>query len=609
MATSDGPPDAIQITCSLPFPLYIKGSYDVRIGDSFVNVDIKHVKQETFDPRLGIDKGDFDLKIDRIGIAGYTSLEINADWPCFQKLVTRTRNGGPVDFALIVVNKVIDSHRHATSTPWIRRVIPEELFQFHYLKKRQNQHIEGQLHRIFPGGGVTLPRIIDRGNKDFVRRLASDTPPDVWDTLWLDSEDAIATGDTRSAIIFGHSAIETLANATVLAWAREQGLSVERAATEWGRNKSEKGSLKANLSIDELVEFLNDTRKVEIALLNVCEAEQSWGFDYFARFERLAADRNKALHAGLAVREQDARDHVEAVRAIHEALATESNLDRIRKHREPGSAIGPLAEKLGKKPNPELRRILSHFEATGAVITLSSIRRYPIRSHGDVGPVALIRNENRYDIYLRSKKSRIDGEAEKELTRLLIKLSLLQAGWPCATVNERDSSGQLSLVPVNWEGYRIIAECVTDAILGFVEIDKRLTESGFNIQEGLNSNISVLEANVTSCHYVPPKLGEVSYYLLLVQVSLIELLEIERDWHLPSAIESKAKRLAQTLRSVTERGPEFGWDHPRIAAILMLVMLSNLGMFDTIGVSEGPIRKTRTSFTDEELRILKDIQQ
>lgn len=609
MTDIDAQPVSIQISCSLPFPLYICGSYEVGLADTSLNVTVKHVKQETYDPRLGIAEGDFHLKTDRTGIAGYASLEINASWESFERICLSSRIASPRDFAQLVVNKVIDSYRHATRTPWIRRVNSEELFQLNCLTEYPSGQSVGQLDKVYPGGGVMLPRVIQKGNEDFVQRLASDNPMDIWDTLWLDSEDAIATGDTRSAIIFGHSAIETLANATVLAWAREKSLSVERAATEWGRNKSEKGSLEANLSIDELVEFLNDTRKVEIALFSVCKVEQSWGFDYFARFERLAADRNKALHAGMVVREQDARDHIEVVRAIHGVLATESNLDRIRRHREPGSAIGPLTEKLGKKPNPELSRILSHLKATGTVITLSSIRRYPIRSHGDVGPVALVRNRNRYDIYLRTKKSRIDSDAEKELTRLLIKLSLLQAGWPCASVNERDSSGRLSLVPVNWEGYRMISECVTDAILGFVEINERLTESGFNIQEEFNTNISVLKARITSFDFVPPKLGEVNYYLLLVQVSLIEILGIERDWDLPSSLESKAKKLAHELRRVTVRGPELGWDCSRIAATLMRVMISNFGMNGTLGVIEGPDRTIRTGLSDEELRILRDPQQ
>ncbi len=608
MADYDTQPVSIQISCNLPFPLYIDGSYEVRLGDTSVNVVIDHVRQETFDQRLGIDSGEFDLKIDRIGVAGYATLQIVADWASFETLLVTTRSANPRDIALLVANKVIESYRHATRTPWIRRLKPEELFQVNYLEEDSEGHPVGQIDKVLPGCGVTLPRRIQRGNKDFIRRLASNVPVEVWNSLWLDSEDALASGDVRSAIISGHSAIETLANATVLAWARDQGLSVDQAACRWGRNNSEKGSLRANLSIDELVSFLNDTRKVEIALLDVCEADQSWGFDICSRFERLAADRNRTLHAGVNVKESYALDHVTAIRAIRQHFLMEENVKRIQSLSRPASAAKTLTERLGREVNPELSRLLHHLEATGTVITVWSMRRYPISLHKNESTVALVWDENRLDVYLRSKQAKVDDDAEKELTRMLIKHSLFQEGWPCAAVKERDDSGQLALF-LNWEGYKIIARAVTEAVLGLIEINGVLKELGFNVQEELEARNSCLKKQVASAEFIVPKLGDVNYNLILVQVSLLNLSGIDRDWCLPSDLEMKAEAITQELQRLIERCRDLHWEHSRVAATLLLALLSQLGMLNTIGVSDGPRREIRTRLTNEELKILKDSER
>ena len=197
MADTNVQPVSIQISCSLPFPLYIDGSYEVCLEDTSVNVVIDHVKQEKFDQRLGIDSGEFDLKIDRTGVVGYATLQIVADWASFETLMVKTRSSSPREIALLVANKVIESYRHATSTPWIRRLRPEELFQVNYLEKYPKGSSVGQLDKVFPGNGITLPRIIQGGNEDFIQRLASNVPVEVWDSLWLDSEDALASGDAQ----------------------------------------------------------------------------------------------------------------------------------------------------------------------------------------------------------------------------------------------------------------------------------------------------------------------------------------------------------------------------------------------------------------------------
>ena len=110
-------------------------------------------------------------------------------------------------------------------------------------------------------------------------------PLPLWDNLWLDCEDAFQRGDYASVVIWGHSAIETLSLATILSWLHEQSFDVDRAAELVARNRSHIGQLKQCLSLEEIVEVLNDTHKVEIALLRVMNADPSWGFDFCSRFE------------------------------------------------------------------------------------------------------------------------------------------------------------------------------------------------------------------------------------------------------------------------------------------------------------------------------------
>lgn len=609
MDNTDAHPVSVQASFSLPFPLYIKGSYEVRLGDVSVNVVIEHIRQETIDPRLGIAEGSFDLETDRTGLAGYARLLITADWASFERLCAKTGNVGPRDFAQFVANKVIDSHRHATRTPWIRRVKQDELFQLDYCITLSNNLVQKETDILSLPSGITLPRSITEGNKEFVQRLVSDTPVAMWDTLWLDSEDAMARGDFRSAVISGHSAIETLANATVLAWARGKDLSVQQAALELGRNNDEKRSLRNSLSVDELVEFLNDTRKVEIALLDVCGADQSWGFDYYSRFERLAADRNKALHAGLVVEERYARDHIEVVRAIRQQLIAATNIERIRNLHSTVSVVNTLTELLERELNPELSRLVRQIEEKGTAITLWSMRRYPMSFNRADNKAALVWNESRLDIYLRRTKAKIDEDAEKELTRMLLKHSLFQEGWPYAVVIERDTSGGLTLIPFNWEAFRIIAGCVTDAILGSTEIDRRLREAGFNTQKEIEIGSTNLQAQVTAPGFKVPEWRDIDYYRLPICVSLMELLGIERDWHLPPTLETKASGITQKLQGLIRRCRILRWEPSRTAATLMLAILSELGLSDNIGVWEEPNRNIRTRFTDEELGVLKDLEQ
>ena len=608
MADTNAQPVSIQISCNLPFPLYTCGSYEVGLADSSVNVTVKHVKQETFDRRLGIAEGDFDLKTDRTGIAGYASLEINASWESFEKIRLKTRTASPRDFAQLVVNKVIDSYRHATRTPWIRRVNADELFQLNCLTEFSSGQSVRQLDKVFPGGGVVLPRAIQKGSEEFVRRLASDNPVDIWDTLWLDCEDAIATGDTRSAVIFGHSAIETFANATVLAWAREQGLTVRQTASRFGRTKNEKRRLRESLSIDELVEFLNDTRKVDIAL-PICGADKSWGFDLCSRFEYLAADRNKTLHAGVIVSEGIARDHMEAVRALHRCLSRDRNLERIRDNQTPASAIRTLTELLGKQPNTELGPLLAGIEAAGTSIAFWSMKHHPLGLRKDDSKAALVFNENRLDIYLQSSKGKVDDGVERELTRVLLKRHLIYSGWPCAVVNERDSSGRLTLPLLNWEAYRMIADYVTSTTIELLEINGRLSDIGFSSQEVLEIGNASLRAHVSSPDFTEPTHGEIEYYRLLICVSQLELSGVERDWCLPKVLETKANVMVKKLRRLIESCKDLGWEPSRTASTLIFVLLNDLGLFDTLGVRSGSERTVRTTATKEEVRILSELDK
>ena len=362
------------------------------------------------------------------------------------------------------------------------------------------------------------------------------------------------------------------------------------------------------MSIDELVAFLNDTRKVEIALQDVCGADQSWGFDLCARFEYLAADRNKALHAGAVVKERYARDHMVAVRAIRQYLLRNKNIERIRNNQEPVSAIKTLSELLGKDPNAELSRLLGLIETSGTSITLWSMRHHPLGVHKKDSEAALVFNENRLDIYLRSNKAKIDEDAEKELIRMIVKHDLMQAGWPCAAVNERNESGKLDLLPLNWEAYRMIAGFVTDTILGLVEVDRRLREAGFNVRKEVEIGIKELTNHISLPDFKAPERGELEFYRLAICMTVLQLSGIEGEWHLTPTLDSRVNSITHKVQGLTRRCRELRWEPSRTAATLMLVMLSELGLFDTVGVSEGPKREIRTKFTDLELRILKDLE-
>ncbi len=608
IGSGDIKPIRVEIKCAIPFAIYAEGEYRVNLSAGTVPVSIRRVRQDPIDSRIGIESGDFDITEDRSGLVSYSEFFLSLDYPTFEELQRQV--GGHTNIEILrgiartVINHILDAYREATKTPWIRRFADSDL----YMLEGQATYANGEVQVIAslgPPRSITPPLkgLSEETHQRFLENLDSEEAPPVWDTLWLDSEDALSRGDYRSVVISGHSALETLSHATILAWLREQSLQIDEAVAKLARNKNERGRLGHALSLEELTELLNDTRKVEIALFDVLSADPSWGFDLYMRFGRLAAARNSVLHSGADVGPKDAKGHLDLVRAIRELLTNQPNLERIRRSRaQPAGQV--LAFHLQRNPHPSLAELLSELEADGFQVTIWSMQRFPEALYRKEARVAIITKESRIRIYLPKKNQLNVTDCELQLTRVLLKHKMVkEEGWPIADVSDQSAAGNLSLGAINWEGYRWIAEAITDAVLG-VEIERRLREIGMDTRSRTKQQIIKLESCIGRTDFEKPQWGELDYFLLPIKALTVQLVWPEGSTKLIRLLQSRTPEQAGVFARIFAAVSKSGWGTPEEAATAMLAVKSGLGVLDTIGVREAPKRVLRTRLNTDELQRL-----
>lgn len=602
---NDPSPVGVVIRCSLLFALFAEGEYQVKLPAGNASVSLKRVKQENFDPRLGIEAGNFDARGDRFGFVSYSKVSIRLDWLTFKRIQRYVggRSEGEVfrRVAQSVINHVIDAYRKVTQEPWVRRVTEWELFELESEVTRSDGVVECSKTMGAPGYGITLPceGLSQESLQEFSQALERPVPLPLWDNLWLDCEDAFQRGDYASVVIWGHSAIETLSHATVLSWLREQNVDVDKAAELVARNSSHAGKLKQCLSLEEIVENLNDTHKVEIALLKVMNADPSWGFDFCSRFERLAALRNEVLHLGASISPKEARDHLEIIRTIRAQLVHKANAERIQKY-EALLARQALSSLLGKEINPKLAELLGEIESHGKDITIYSIARYPIWLHKQSSLVVIMDGKSSMRIYLPKKSQLTKTAWEIELTSLLFRRRMItQEGWPEADVADRNANGNLSLGPFNWEGYRVVAVNITETILN-IQINERLIKSGFNTKLRINKQLNELEKYIEGADFKAPKWGELDYYRLPLKALKFHVIAPDESVKLLQLLHDRAPDQSQKEVRMFEVVSKIGWNTPQSSATAMLVIKNELGLLDAMGVREPSKGALRTRLTDDE---------
>jgi len=607
--TIDPIPIGVVIRFSLLFALFAEGEYPVKLPAGNVSVSLERVKQKNFDPRLGIEAGDFDARGDRFGFVSYSRVSIKLDWLTFKR-IQRYAGGRSEDevfrkVAQSIINHVVDAYRKVTQEPWVRRVTEQELFELESEVTRSDGVVECSKTMGAPGYGITLPceGLSKESLQEFSQALERPGPLPLWDNLWLDCEDALQRGDYDSVVIWGHSAIETFSHATILSWLGEQNVDVDKAAEFVARNNSHTGKLKQCLSLEEIVENLNDTHKVEIALLKVMNADPSWGFDFCSRFERLAALRNEVLHMGASISPKEARDHLEIIRTIRAQLVNKANTERIQKYKAL-PARQALSSLIGKEINPKLAELLGETESHGKDITVYSIARYPIWLHKQSSLVAIIDGKSSMRIYLPKKSQLTNTAWEIELTSLLFRRRMItQEGWPEADVADRDANGNLSLGPFNWEGYRVVAVNITETILD-IEINERLIKSGFNTKLRINRQLSELEKYIQGADFKAPKWGELDYYRLPLKALKYYIIAPDESANLLQLLHDRAPEQSQKEIRMFEIISKVGWDTPQLSATAMLLIKNELGLLDAMGVRELPKGALRTRLTDDERRRL-----
>lgn len=608
--SADISPIRVEIRCSLPFALFTEGEYQVNLPAGNASISLKRIKQEQFDPRLGIEAGNFDARGDRFGFVSYSKVSIKLDWLAFKR-IQRYVGGRSEDevfrrVAQSVINHVIDAYRKVTQEPWVRRITEWELFEMESEITRSDGVVECSKTMGAPGYGITLPieGLSQESLREFSQALERPVPLPLWDNLWLDCEDAFQRGDYALVVTWGHSAIETLSHTTVLSWLYEQNVSVDKAAELVARNSSHAGKLKKCLSLEEIVENLNDTHKVEIALLKVINADPSWGFDFCSRFERLAALRNEVLHLGAPVTPKEAKDHLEIIRTIRAQLVHKSNIERIQRYKAL-SAKEALSSLLGKEPNSKLVELLNEIESYGKNITVYSMARYPIWLHKQSSLVAIIDGKSSLRIYLPNRSQLTRTAWEIELTGLLFRRRMIiLEGWPEADIADRDADGNLSLGPFNWEGYRVVAVNITETILD-IEINERLIRSGFNTKSRINSQLHELENYIEGADFEAPQWGELDYYRLPLKAFRFHIVAPKEAKKLLQLLHDRAPEQSQKEIRIFDAVSKVGWNAPQSSATAMLVIKNELGLLDSIGVREEPKRILRTRLTDDERRNLR----
>lgn len=568
-----------------------------------VQASLKSVRQERFDPRLGVESGTFDLSIDRIGLVKYSTVAIRLDWPVFQNIASKLSGGTDSEVvrnvALSVVNRVIDVYRHAAKIPWVRRIVPQELFQL----RAEVYHDDGTTSSlsdiVFVPGGITLPitGLVSRAEQEFVQHLRSGFVPPIWDEFWLDAEDAAQRGDIRSAVVWGHTALEVLAHAAVLAWLRESFQDVHQAAMCLGHN-SEIGRLRGNLSLEELATFLDDVRKVEIALSNIIGFSEQDRLNMISQYENMAAERNAILHRGRNADLFESEEHLKTLRGIRAALATAEILEKIRTSK-PQDCVIALKSLSNDGLNQGLAELITTIQDTGLEVTLWTNSHYPLKRdrHGDL--IAFFEDAKALQIYLPKRDRLAKTRWQADLARFLFRRQLVrQENWPRAVVN-RLVIGPKSAIATNLEAYKYVADRITNFALDR-EINRRLLDVGLDINPGIKDKITELDAMMNEVGFTEPAWGEPNYYLLT-----IDLLALALDFDLLSLplvalAEQKVPNISRTVNNVKEGISKLSSGSPSDAATTILLLKNALLLLDAVGVQEPNQSGIRTRLNDDE---------
>jgi len=605
-------PTHVQITCALPFALYAEGQYEINLPPHTVGVSLRRVRQQHIDPRVGIESGEFDLSEDRSGFVSYTQLTLILDWPTFEHLSGQV--GLPPDekrlrqVATSLTNYVLEAYRHATNTPWIRRVPGTQLYNLEAYVTHADGEVEGILSLGPPPGQRITPslKLSQDTEQKFRQNISSRNPSPIWDTLWLDAEDALTRGDHRSAVICAHSTLETLAHATILAWLREKAPDLDNAISVIARQKEEQRLFTNQvLSLEELTEFLNDTRKVEIALFDVLGCDPSWGFDLKVRFERLAAARNQVLHSGAGITQDNTHRYLNFSRALRHLLTSKQNLDRIKRFKvhPPEAALTFL---LGRPPHTLLTQLLNDLQSDGFQLTICSMRGFPWPTHRAPTTVSTLAQWPTFRIYLPKRKQLKQIDWELHLINVLLKASIVdKEGWPYADILDPDTKASLSLDIINWEAYRAVAKAITGAILA-VELHRRLqgTDLDSRRQALMTRQIKQLQRDIRSTDFKATAPKSLAHLTLPITVLGLRHTNPQGSTSMFALLKSQAPEQAAILTKILDALGKSGYTTPQEAATAMLVVKNAFGLLDMIGVRETPKRHFRTKYTSDELRRL-----
>jgi hypothetical protein len=603
-------PTHVQIKCALPFALCAEGDYEINLDPHVVAASLHCVKQQCIDSRVGIESGDFDLDEDRCGFVSYTRLTFTLDWLAFTQLSGQAK--APPDeknlrhLATSLTNHVLEAYRHATNTPWIRRITATQLYNLEAYVTYTNGEVQG-IASIGPPPGhqITCPRkLLQDTEREFRQNVNFPNPPPVWDTLWLDAEDALTRGDYRSAVISAHSAIETLAHATILAWLREQSPDLDNAISIVAGRPNDQNRFKNQLSFEELTEFLNDTRKVEIALYNVFQFDPASGFDLNARFERLAAARNRVLHSGQVITQDAADRYLNLTRLLRQLFTSKDNLDRIHKSKADPAAV--LTFLLDRPPHPRLTELLSDLQSESFEPTIYSMHALPWPTHRATTTVSTLAQWPTFRIYLPKRNQLKQKDWELQLINVLLKANIVhKEGWPYADIVDPDTGASLSLDVINWEAYRAVAKDITDVVLA-VELHRRLqgTDLDSRRQALMKRQIGQLQRDIRSPDFNASTSNDLAHITLPIAVLGLNLINPQGAANVLAQFRNRAPEQATILTKVLDSLTKSGYETPQKAATAMLVIKNALGLYDAVGVREAPRRQFRSKYTPDELQRL-----
>lgn len=92
-------------------------------------------------------------------MVSYSTLKLRMTYPVYLALsravVDLIAEDAVRGVATIVANRVIDAYRHATRTPWVRRIAPAELLQVQGDLEVAGDLATNAVHLTSPPGGVT----------------------------------------------------------------------------------------------------------------------------------------------------------------------------------------------------------------------------------------------------------------------------------------------------------------------------------------------------------------------------------------------------------------------------------------------------------------------